>query len=102
MNPRNQRHMTIAALGVALALLPTRSQAEQWVEIRSAHFVVTSNAGQSTTRTLVWQLEQGLRRKAYDEALKESEAALALARTGEERLEAQALIASIRASKSKE
>jgi tetratricopeptide (TPR) repeat protein len=58
MNPRNQRSLTIAALGVALALHPRTSHADQWIETRSAHFVVTSNAGQSTTRTLVWQLEQ--------------------------------------------
>lgn len=58
MNPRNQRSLTIAALGVALALHPRPSDADQWIEMRSAHFVVTSNAGQSTTRTLVWQLEQ--------------------------------------------
>jgi tetratricopeptide (TPR) repeat protein len=58
MNPCNQRSLTIAALGVALALHAKPSEAEQWVEMRSAHFVVTSNAGQSTTRTLVWQLEQ--------------------------------------------
>jgi tetratricopeptide (TPR) repeat protein len=58
MNPRNQRSLTIAALGVALALHPRTSHADQWIEMRSAHFVVTSNASQSTTRTLVWQLEQ--------------------------------------------
>ena len=58
MNPRNQRSLTIAALGVALALHPRPSYADQWIEMRSAHFVVTSNASQSTTRTLVWQLEQ--------------------------------------------
>jgi tetratricopeptide (TPR) repeat protein len=33
-------------------------QAQQWAEMKSAHFVVTSNAGQSPTRTLAWQLEQ--------------------------------------------
>lgn len=58
MNPRNQKFLTIAALGVALAFHPRSSYADQWIETRSAHFVVTSNASQSTTRTLVWQLEQ--------------------------------------------
>jgi tetratricopeptide (TPR) repeat protein len=32
--------------------------AEQWIEVKSAHFVVTSNAGQDSARTLAWQLEQ--------------------------------------------
>jgi hypothetical protein len=32
--------------------------AEQWIEVRSAHFVVTSNAGQGSASTLAWQLEQ--------------------------------------------
>ncbi|MEO7274368.1 MAG: hypothetical protein ABIX28_10350, partial [Vicinamibacterales bacterium] len=32
--------------------------ADQWIEVKSAHFTVTSNAGERRTRTLVWQLEQ--------------------------------------------
>ena len=32
--------------------------AEQWIEVKSAHFVLTSNAGEGPTRTLAWQLEQ--------------------------------------------
>ena len=32
--------------------------AEQWIEVKSAHFVVTSNSSQGETRKLAWQLEQ--------------------------------------------
>jgi len=32
--------------------------ADQWIEVKSAHFVLTSNAGEGATRTLAWQLEQ--------------------------------------------
>ena len=42
----------------ALLLHSSPIQAQQWTEMKSAHFVVTSNAGQSSTRTLAWQLEQ--------------------------------------------
>jgi hypothetical protein len=32
--------------------------AEQWIEVRSPHFVVTSNAGRGSASNLAWQLEQ--------------------------------------------
>ena len=32
--------------------------ADQWIEMKSAHFTVVSNAGERNTRRLVWQLEQ--------------------------------------------
>jgi hypothetical protein len=32
--------------------------ADQWVEVKSAHFTVVSSAGQSPARDLAWQLEQ--------------------------------------------
>ena len=32
--------------------------ADQWIEVKSAHFVVTSNAGAGSAKTLAWQLEQ--------------------------------------------
>ena len=35
-----------------------RLAADQWIEVKSAHFTVVSNAGERTTRRLVWQLEQ--------------------------------------------
>ena len=42
---------------LAFSILPLRA-AEQWIEVKSAHFVLTSNAGEGATRTLAWQLEQ--------------------------------------------
>ena len=32
--------------------------ADQWIEVKSAHFTVVSNASERTTRRLVWQFEQ--------------------------------------------
>jgi tetratricopeptide (TPR) repeat protein len=32
--------------------------ADDWIEVKSAHFTVVSNAGERATRRLVWQLEQ--------------------------------------------
>lgn len=32
--------------------------ADDWIEVKTAHFTVMSNAGQSSSRTLAWQLEQ--------------------------------------------
>ena len=32
--------------------------ADQWIEVKSAHFTITSNAGKGPTTTLAWQLEQ--------------------------------------------
>jgi hypothetical protein len=44
----------IAAFVMAMPLLA----ADQWIEIKSANFAVMSNAGERSTRKLVWQLEQ--------------------------------------------
>ena len=48
---------------VALALLAAwpaapATAADQWIEVKSAHFTVVSNASERTTSRLVWQLEQ--------------------------------------------
>lgn len=49
------------AIGCALVVLagskPSRA-ADSWIEIKSAHFTVLSNASDGTTRTLAWQFEQ--------------------------------------------
>jgi len=37
---------------------PRVQAADQWIEVKSAHFVVTSNAGAGNAKTLAWQLEQ--------------------------------------------
>jgi tetratricopeptide (TPR) repeat protein len=49
-----------ACLAGALLATGTRplEAADQWIEVKSAHFVVTSNAGDGSTRTIAWQLEQ--------------------------------------------
>ena len=56
-----RRALSIAAL-TALVLMSTsgRAVADDWIEVKSAHFTVVSNAGDRTTRRLVWQLEQVL------------------------------------------
>jgi hypothetical protein len=49
----------VAAVTVLVAVTPrTIDAADQWVEVKSAHFVVTSNAGAGSAKTLAWQLEQ--------------------------------------------
>jgi hypothetical protein len=50
----------VGILGLCLLLVapPTSNAADQWNEMKSAHFTVISNAGDRSTRTLVWQLEQ--------------------------------------------
>ena len=52
--------LRVGILGLCLFLATPRtaSAADQWTEVKSAHFTVISNAGDRTTRTLVWQLEQ--------------------------------------------
>ena len=42
----------------ALSILPAplRGAADQWVEVKSAHFTVVLSAGQSPARDLAWQL----------------------------------------------
>ena len=48
-----------AVLTLALLFVPWRAAAaDQWIEVKSAHFTVVSNAGDRATRRLVWQLEQ--------------------------------------------
>ena len=32
--------------------------ADQWIEVKSAHFTLTSSASEGATKTLAWQLEQ--------------------------------------------
>jgi hypothetical protein len=46
----------LSLLAVATAR-PARA-ADQWIEVKSAHFTITSNAGKGPTATLAWQLEQ--------------------------------------------
>src|SRR5262249_21665539 len=49
----------VAWLGcVALLSAGLLSAADQWIEVKSAHFTVISDAGQGAARTTAWQLEQ--------------------------------------------
>jgi TPR repeat protein len=54
------RSLTGIVAGVALAAstAPVVLAADQWIEVKSAHFTAISNAGERTTRRLVWQFEQ--------------------------------------------
>jgi tetratricopeptide (TPR) repeat protein len=45
-------------LGAALLAPMPAAAADQWIEVKSAHFTLTSNAGEGATKTLAWQLEQ--------------------------------------------
>jgi hypothetical protein len=49
--------ITLSVLGWFMAAAPCRA-ADQWIEVKSAHFTVMSNAGQGSARNLAWQLEQ--------------------------------------------
>ena len=46
----------LAALTIALSV--DLSAADQWIEVKSKHFTAISNAGDRSTRNLLWQLEQ--------------------------------------------
>jgi len=57
--PRMRRRTAAAALlCVFLSSASRLAAADKWMEVKSAHFTVTSNAGQSETVNLAWQLEQ--------------------------------------------
>jgi tetratricopeptide (TPR) repeat protein len=47
----------LAFVSVLAAAAPCRA-ADQWLEIKSPHFTVVSNAGQGAARNLAWQMEQ--------------------------------------------
>lgn len=55
--PNVRRAAAFAVLAMLAAAAPLQG-AEQWIEVKSAHFVVTSNAGQGSAKTIAWQLEQ--------------------------------------------
>jgi len=54
------RALAATCIASTLFAVGTRplAAADQWIEVKSAHFVVTSNAGDGSTRTIAWQLEQ--------------------------------------------
>jgi TPR repeat protein len=48
----------LALLLLAAWTVATAAAADQWIEVKSAHFTIVSNASEGTTRRLAWQLEQ--------------------------------------------
>src|SRR5262245_11654936 len=59
--PSQIRQLRLFVLSVVTVLWAVHSAGaadEAWVEMRSAHFQVISNASEGSTRTLTWQLEQ--------------------------------------------
>jgi TPR repeat protein len=58
---RGTRRIAAVALAtIVVASWPAvrLAAAEEWIEVKSPHFTVVSNASERSTRTLVWQLEQ--------------------------------------------
>jgi TPR repeat protein len=55
-----RRIVAIALATIVLASWPAVrfAAADEWIEVKSPHFTVVSNASERSTRTLVWQLEQ--------------------------------------------
>jgi TPR repeat protein len=53
-----RQRLTPLALAALAISAPTASAADQWIEVKSAHFTVTSNASRSDATSVAWQLEQ--------------------------------------------
>src|SRR5215468_7224881 len=51
------RAFCLAVLAVLFGAAPAAA-ADNWIEVKTAHFTITSNAGKGPTSTLAWQLEQ--------------------------------------------
>jgi tetratricopeptide (TPR) repeat protein len=58
MHTRLARSLAGALLAGALIASIDLAAADQWIEVKSAHFTLMSNAGDGRTRKLAWQLEQ--------------------------------------------
>jgi len=57
MLPAMTRAVGLLTVLIFTAAAPAGA-ADQWIEVKSAHFTITSNAGKGATSTLAWQLEQ--------------------------------------------
>jgi hypothetical protein len=55
---RWRRGAVIVVCSLGLLHARTAGAADQWIEVKSPHFTITSNAGKGPTATLAWQLEQ--------------------------------------------
>ena len=59
MNAIQRRPATATFVFFTAALIARSAPAaDQWIEVKSPHFTVTSNASKGATATLAWQLEQ--------------------------------------------
>ncbi len=52
------RRLAPGSLAVALSIAVIAAAESSWIELKTAHFTVVSNAGDGNTRTIAWQLEQ--------------------------------------------
>jgi tetratricopeptide (TPR) repeat protein len=57
MTHRRATVALVTCLSIGFSTLALHAE-DKWIEVKSAHFTVLSNAGQSSARTLAWQLEQ--------------------------------------------
>ena len=55
---RATRSVSLLAVALLVWLVVDVAAADEWIEVKSAHFTVVSNASERSTRKLVWQLEQ--------------------------------------------
>ena len=55
---RTMRSVSLLAVALLAWLVVAVAAADEWIEVKSAHFTVVSNASERSTRKLVWQLEQ--------------------------------------------
>ena len=53
-----RRASALLAFTCLLTPHPVRAAADAWVEVRSPHFIVISNAGEKRARNMAWQFEQ--------------------------------------------
>jgi TPR repeat protein len=55
---RTTRSVSLLAVALLAWLVVDVAAADEWIEVKSAHFTAVSNASERSTRKLVWQLEQ--------------------------------------------
>ena len=55
---RTMRSVSLLAVALLVWLVVAVAAADEWIEVKSAHFTVVSNASERSARKLVWQPEQ--------------------------------------------
>jgi len=58
MPTRLARSIACALIAIAVAASIELAAADQWIEVKSPHFRLVSNAGEGKTRRMAWELEQ--------------------------------------------